>query len=109
MKRKLYAVIMAGGKGTRFWPLSTARRPKQLLKLLSAKSLVRETTDRVAPLFGRKNTVIVTVNEHELLFSLASLTVQVTLVSPFGKVEPDAGTQVGTPTPEQLSVAVALA
>jgi mannose-1-phosphate guanylyltransferase len=64
MKRKLYAVIMAGGKGTRFWPLSTARRPKQLLKLLSVKSLVQETTDRVAPLFGRKNTVIVTVGEQ---------------------------------------------
>jgi mannose-1-phosphate guanylyltransferase len=64
MKRKIYAVIMAGGKGTRFWPLSTAERPKQLLKLLSAKSLVKETAERVAPLFGRRNTVIVTVDEH---------------------------------------------
>jgi mannose-1-phosphate guanylyltransferase len=64
MKRKLYAVIMAGGKGTRFWPLSTARRPKQLLKLLSAKSLVKETAERVAPLFGRRNTLIVTVEKQ---------------------------------------------
>lgn len=55
---------MAGGKGTRFWPLSRPQRPKQLLKLWSAKSLIRETVDRVAPLFGRRNTVIVTVDEH---------------------------------------------
>ncbi|HEY2990582.1 MAG TPA: sugar phosphate nucleotidyltransferase [Candidatus Binatia bacterium] len=64
MKRNLYAVIMAGGKGTRFWPLSRPQRPKQLLKLLSAKSLIRETVERVEPLFGRRNTLIVTVDEH---------------------------------------------
>jgi len=65
MKRTLYAVIMAGGKGTRFWPLSTAQRPKQLLKLLSARSLVQETADRVAPLFSRSRTMIVTVDEQQ--------------------------------------------
>ena len=64
MKRNLYAVVMAGGKGTRFWPLSRPQRPKQLLKLLSAKSLLRETVDRVAPIFGHRNTLIVTVDEH---------------------------------------------
>jgi mannose-1-phosphate guanylyltransferase len=64
MKRNLYAVVMAGGKGTRFWPLSRPQRPKQLLKLLSAKSLLRETVYRVAPIFGRRNTLIVTVDEH---------------------------------------------
>jgi mannose-1-phosphate guanylyltransferase/mannose-6-phosphate isomerase len=64
MKRDAYAVIIAGGKGTRFWPLSTAERPKQLLKLLSAKSLLRETAERVAPLFGRRNIFVVTVEEH---------------------------------------------
>ena len=52
MKRNAYAVIMAGGKGSRFWPLSRPQRPKQLLKLLSAKSLIRETVERVAPIFG---------------------------------------------------------
>ena len=51
----------------------------------------------------------VTVNVHEALLPLASLTVQVTVVVPFGKVEPDAGTQDAAPTPEQLSVAVAFA
>jgi len=50
----------------------------------------------------------VTVKVHELLLPLASATVQVTVVVPFGKLEPDAGTQTGVPAPEQLSVAVAL-
>ena len=50
----------------------------------------------------------VTVNEQLAVLPDASLTVQVTVVVPFENVEPDAGIQVGVPTPEQLSVAVAL-
>ena len=48
----------------------------------------------------------VTVNEQEAELDEASDTVQVTVVVPFGKLEPDAGAQTGVPTPEQLSVAV---
>jgi hypothetical protein len=48
----------------------------------------------------------VTVNEHEPLLPLASATVQLTLVTPFGNVEPLEGVQLTAPTPEQLSVAV---
>lgn len=44
------AYIMAGGSGERFWPLSTPERPKQLLKLFSDKSMIRETVDRILPL-----------------------------------------------------------
>ena len=40
---------MAGGGGTRLWPLSTEARPKQFLRLLSEKSLLAETWDRIAP------------------------------------------------------------
>jgi mannose-1-phosphate guanylyltransferase/mannose-6-phosphate isomerase len=43
------ALLMAGGSGTRLWPLSTEEHPKQFLKLLSQKSLLRETYERVAP------------------------------------------------------------
>jgi len=51
----LRAVIMAGGSGTRFWPLSRARRPKQFLDIVSAKSMVEETVDRLRPLIpGRR-------------------------------------------------------
>lgn len=44
-----YAVIMAGGSGTRFWPMSRKTRPKQLLSLLTERSLLAETIARVAP------------------------------------------------------------
>ena len=50
MRPSRFALIMAGGRGTRFWPVSRAHYPKQLLKILSRKSLIRETADRVIPL-----------------------------------------------------------
>jgi len=50
---------MAGGRGTRFWPLSRTDRPKQLLPLGSDRSLLRETYDRVAPLVGPQRVLVV--------------------------------------------------
>jgi len=46
----LRAVIMAGGTGTRFWPLSRQRRPKQFLPIISRKTMIEETVDRLHPL-----------------------------------------------------------
>jgi len=46
----MQALILAGGSGTRFWPLSRKRRPKQLLALEGEQSLLRETVDRLRPL-----------------------------------------------------------
>jgi mannose-1-phosphate guanylyltransferase len=54
-----YAVIMAGGSGTRFWPMSRQRRPKQLLQLLSSQPLIQETVERVAPLIPPSRVLIV--------------------------------------------------
>src|SRR5207248_7628290 len=45
-----HAVLLAGGSGTRFWPLSRARRPKQFLELVTDRSLLTETYARIAPL-----------------------------------------------------------
>ncbi|MGH7811357.1 MAG: sugar phosphate nucleotidyltransferase, partial [Candidatus Binatia bacterium] len=64
MKNNCYNVIIAGGKGTRFWPLSRAQRPKQLLKILSRKSLIAETVERVLAFGGRDRTLVVTVAEQ---------------------------------------------
>ncbi len=64
MVKNCFSVIIAGGKGTRFWPLSRAQRPKQLLKILSRKSLIDETVERVYTLGGRKNTLVVTVADQ---------------------------------------------
>lgn len=60
----LYAVIMAGGIGTRFWPLSRRTRPKQLLDLVGGASLIRQTMDRIRPLVPLDRTIVVTGAEH---------------------------------------------
>ena len=49
-KGNFYPVILAGGRGTRFWPLSRKRRAKQLLPLNSDKSMIQETVERLLPL-----------------------------------------------------------
>lgn len=46
---RAYAVIMAGGSGTRFWPLSRRKRPKQLLELFGRESLLEQTVARIRP------------------------------------------------------------
>jgi len=46
----LWAVILAGGTGTRFWPVSTPLRPKQLLPLAGTEPLIRQAVDRIRPL-----------------------------------------------------------
>lgn len=56
---KPVAVILAGGKGERFWPLSTPERPKPFLKLFGGKSLLRATFDRLRPLFGEEGIFVV--------------------------------------------------
>lgn len=53
-------VIMAGGRGTRFWPLSRTDRPKQLLALSSERSLLRETFERLEPLVGADRILVIT-------------------------------------------------
>lgn len=58
--RNHYAIIMAGGGGERFWPMSRLRRPKQLLALVTNRTLIEETVDRIAPLFSLKNILIIT-------------------------------------------------
>src|SRR5262245_28211011 len=64
MQSKCYSVIIAGGKGTRFWPLSRSQRPKQLLKILGRRSLISETASRVLSISGRKQTLVVTLVEQ---------------------------------------------
>lgn len=49
-KSDIHAVIMAGGSGTRFWPLSRRRTPKQFLPIVSDRTMVEETARRIRPL-----------------------------------------------------------
>jgi len=87
MIRNCYSVIIAGGKGTRFWPLSRSQRPKQLLKILSPKSLLVETAERAFPLGGRNQTLVVTVAEQlrALRKELRTLPARNFLAEPQGK------------------------
>src|SRR6266568_2381771 len=56
----VYAVIMAGGSGTRFWPLSRRRRPKQLLELFGRGTLLEQTVARIADVIPPERTYIFT-------------------------------------------------
>ncbi len=58
----LRAVIMAGGTGTRFWPLSRQRRPKQFLPIISQKTMIEETVSRLSPLLDPAR--IYTIADH---------------------------------------------
>jgi mannose-1-phosphate guanylyltransferase len=61
-KEKLhaYAVILAGGRGTRFWPRSRTRTPKQLLNIVGTETMLQQTAARLSPLFRPTNLWIVT-------------------------------------------------
>jgi mannose-1-phosphate guanylyltransferase len=59
-KFAFYPVILAGGRGTRFWPLSRKRMAKQLLPLNSEKSMIQETVERLLPLARAKQFWIIT-------------------------------------------------
>ena len=55
-----WAVVLAGGVGSRFWPLSTPERPKQLLSLATDKPLLRDAIDRLGPIVDPSHTLILT-------------------------------------------------
>src|SRR2546427_221612 len=59
-----YAVVMAGGAGTRFWPRSRVHTPKQLLALRGGRSLLQETVARVSPPIRREHVLVVTARPH---------------------------------------------
>lgn len=56
----LHAVILAGGSGTRFWPLSRVARPKQLLDLVGGRTMIQATVDRLAGVVSSEQTLVVT-------------------------------------------------
>src|SRR5580698_6434958 len=55
-----YVIIMAGGKGERFWPVSREKTPKQLITLLGKRSFLQQAVDRVLPLVPTKNIFVIT-------------------------------------------------
>src|SRR5258708_13454276 len=84
------AVILAGGSGTRLWPLSTTSFPKQFLPLPNGRSLIQESLARIETLYAPERTGVVTgrvmpelVHEH-----VPSVPVQHILGEPAGRTTP---------------------
>jgi len=67
----LYAIIMAGGIGTRFWPLSRKKSPKQFLPVISKVTMIEETINRLLPLIPIEN--IITIANAEQSRTIKSL------------------------------------
>jgi mannose-1-phosphate guanylyltransferase len=59
-----HIAILAGGEGTRLWPLSRSRRPKQLLSLGAERSLIQSTVDRLLPLVDPRQILVITEHSH---------------------------------------------
>ncbi|MBZ4677366.1 MAG: mannose-phosphate guanylyltransferase [Anaerophaga sp.] len=86
MKNNTYCVIMAGGIGSRFWPLSKTSTPKQFLDILgTGKSLIRQTYERFAPLCPNENIIVVTSRDYSdmVLDHLPELKPEQVLSEPF--------------------------
>lgn len=83
----MYAVIMAGGKGTRFWPKSREKMPKHLLDIGEEGTIIQETVNRIAPLIPPENILIVTGLTHaeELMRQLPGIPRENILIEPMGR------------------------
>lgn len=64
-RSNLFALVMAGGAGTRFWPASRAARPKQLLRLRGTRTMIQETMDRLNGLVPTARRLVLT--QHSLV------------------------------------------
>jgi mannose-1-phosphate guanylyltransferase len=70
-KDNYYAVVMAGGKGERFWPQSRTSHPKQLLRLIGNLTLIEQTVARLMPLIKAENIIVIT--NHDYIAPMRSL------------------------------------
>src|SRR5512146_2300863 len=82
-----YVIIMAGGRGERFWPVSREKTPKQLLTLLGNRSFLQEAVERVLPLVPLKNVLIITneAQAPEVRRQLPKLPKQNVIGEPIGR------------------------
>jgi len=83
----MYAVIMAGGRGTRFWPLSRTNKPKHLLRITGKRSIIQQTVDRIKSYISEEDIYVVTVASHseDLTAQLPNLPRENIIVEPMGR------------------------
>jgi mannose-1-phosphate guanylyltransferase len=82
-----FAIIMAGGRGERFWPVSRAKAPKQLATLLGGRSFLQQAVERVLPLVPLKNILVITnsLQAPEVHRQLPKLPRQNVVAEPIGR------------------------
>ncbi|MDZ4764855.1 MAG: sugar phosphate nucleotidyltransferase [Chloroflexota bacterium] len=87
MTDHFYALIMAGGGGTRLWPLSRGATPKQLLPLVEERSMFRVSVDRLAPLFAPDHIYVVTGDKYAdaMRADAPALPADNFIIEPYGK------------------------
>jgi len=84
---KVYAVIMAGGVGSRFWPSSKEKTPKQLLKIFGEKTLIQDTVERLKDVVSYENIFIATnkMQQPEIMKQLPEIPPENIICEPFGR------------------------
>jgi mannose-1-phosphate guanylyltransferase len=87
MTQHYYALILAGGGGTRLWPMSRKDTPKQMLPLISEDTLFQTSVERLTPLFAPENIFIVTGQNHvdNLRESTPDIPAANFIVEPYGR------------------------
>src|ERR1700687_873523 len=83
----LFPIIIAGGSGTRFWPLSRQRLPKQFLPLVDGRPMIKATFDRARKLAEPENVFVVCGKPHRHLVrrALVQLPPENVLAEPFAR------------------------
>src|SRR5258707_10918978 len=85
--RDRFVIIMAGGRGERFWPVSREKTPKQLITLLGERSFLQQAVDRVLPIVPLKNILVITneVQAPEVRRQLPKLPKDNVIAEPVGR------------------------
>lgn len=87
IKMDLYAIIMAGGVGSRFWPRSKRMKPKQLIRIIGENTLIQDTVNRLDGIVPKENIIIVTnrLQKSRVREQLYNIPEENILDEPFGK------------------------
>ncbi|MHB1687691.1 MAG: mannose-1-phosphate guanylyltransferase [Ignavibacteriaceae bacterium] len=84
---EVYAVIMAGGVGSRFWPRSKEKTPKQLLKIFGENTMIQDTVERLSGYVPKENIFIITnkIQKPEIVKQLDGVPEENIIEEPFGR------------------------
>ena len=84
---ELFVVIMAGGVGSRFWPRSKQRKPKQLIRIFGENTMIQDTVNRLDGLVKKENVYVITnqIQKDRVVEQLSEIPKENIIAEPFGK------------------------